>query len=611
MSNTNDFIIENGVLTKYIGPGGDVVIPDGVTAIGKGAFSRKKKLTSVTIPASVTKIGSTAFSGCDSLARVTLPEGITEIGNNGFYGCSSLTDVTLPEGVTSIRKQTFFACSSLAHITIPESVTAIGEQAFAECKSLRSVIIPKGVKRIKWGTFLSCSSLENVVIPDSVTTIEDWSFRYCSALKSVVIPEGVTSIGDGVFYGCRLEKLVLPGSVASFGNAFIPEHSEKTDISIPDISRLPAPLRINALRCFVKDGAPKDDPRFASHCKYIKTNAAKLVWQAINDKTLLSLMCAEKLITPKNAPLYVDAAQKTGNAEAIAMMLDYQANKIGAKQKESLEKRKEKEQDTITERMIARQGKADVKGLNIAVTGKLETFENRNELKSFLTKKGAKLASGLTAKVDYLIMNDSESDSAKAQKAQELGIEILTEREFNERIDRVFVIEEQELKAYCGNGGDVTIPAGVTSIGNRAFSNCSSLTSVTIPDGVTSIGIGAFSGCSSLTSVTIPEGVTSIRDYAFYGCSSLASVEIPDGVTSIGDSAFYGCSSLVNVTIPGSVTSIEWGAFLHCSSLKSVAIPDGVTSIESGVFSDCSSLKHVEIPDGVTSIGNTWRFRTA
>lgn len=207
----------------------------------------------------------------------------------------------------------------------------------------------------------------------------------------------------------------------------------------------------------------------------------------------------------------------------------------------------------------------------------------------------------------------------------------------------------------------VVIESGVTSIGNCAFSGCSSLTSVMIPDSVTRIGDKAFESCDSLTSVTIPKsvtsigiafvickklssividvenanytsingiifnknctnlllypagkkdsayevpaGVTSIGEYAFYYCSSLTSVTIPKGVTQIGECAFEGCSGLTSVTIPKGVTSINGGAFFGCSSLTSVTIPESVTSIGDYAFDGCRSLASVTIPEGVTSIG--------
>ena len=141
----------------------------------------------------------------------------------------------------------------------------------------------------------------------------------------------------------------------------------------------------------------------------------------------------------------------------------------------------------------------------------------------------------------------------------------------------------------------MTIPSGVTSIGDCVFSGCSGLTSVTIPDSVKSIGGSAFSGCSGLTSVTIPSGVTSIGDCGFSGCSGLTSVTIPDSVTSIGISAFYGCSGLTNVTIPSSVKSIGNGAFFGCGNLKSVTMPGGVSSIGDDAFG-CTALKSVRVP---------------
>jgi hypothetical protein len=116
------------------------------------------------------------------------------------------------------------------------------------------------------------------------------------------------------------------------------------------------------------------------------------------------------------------------------------------------------------------------------------------------------------------------------------------------------------------------------SIGDYAFSGCTSLASVTIPDSVTSIGEDAFAGCSSLASVTIGNGVTGIGYEAFSYCSSLASVIIGNSVTSIGYYAFEGCSSLAAVTIPDSVTTVGGNAFDNCTSLASVTFEGTIAS---------------------------------
>ena len=150
---------------------------------------------------------------------------------------------------------------------------------------------------------------------------------------------------------------------------------------------------------------------------------------------------------------------------------------------------------------------------------------------------------------------------------------------------------------------EYTIPNSVTSIGNSAFRDCSSLTSVTIPDSVTTIGEYAFCHCSSLTSITIPDSVTTIGNETFYNCDGLTSITIPDSVTEIGEGVFKYCSNLTSATIPDSVTSIGEKAFYGCSSLTSITIPDSVTTIGNYAFYYCSSLTSVTIPDSVTMIG--------
>lgn len=153
-----------------------------------------------------------------------------------------------------------------------------------------------------------------------------------------------------------------------------------------------------------------------------------------------------------------------------------------------------------------------------------------------------------------------------------------------------FVIQENILLKYISDDFCVTIPDGVTSIGDFAFCDCGKLTSVNIPDSVTSIGGYAFQDCSSLTSVTIPDSVTSIGYRAFDGCYNLTSVTIPDSVTEIGDSAFSFCYGLTSITVPDSVTSIGNGAFKYCSGLTRITIPDSVTSIGHRAFSGCGFI---------------------
>ena len=138
--------------------------------------------------------------------------------------------------------------------------------------------------------------------------------------------------------------------------------------------------------------------------------------------------------------------------------------------------------------------------------------------------------------------------------------------------------------------GAVTIPDGVTCIGEYAFYLCKTMTEVQIPASVASIAGGAFSGCWELQSVTIPDGVTAVEDGAFTRCYAMTSVKIPNSVTSIGASSFLSCTSLKSVSLPDSVTSIGITAFEDCTALESITIPAGVTDIGQSAFANCKKL---------------------
>lgn len=159
---------------------------------------------------------------------------------------------------------------------------------------------------------------------------------------------------------------------------------------------------------------------------------------------------------------------------------------------------------------------------------------------------------------------------------------------------------------YCYSLESITIPESVTSIGSDAFIYCYGLRSVTFGENsqLTSIGDGAFNWCESLESITIPDSVTSIGDVAFCCCAKLTSITIPDGVKSIGNYAFAGCSALESITIPGSVLSIGDSAFAECTALESITIPDSVLSIGYSAFEGCTALKNITIPGSVLSIGD-------
>ena len=93
-----------------------IILPNGMTTIGKNVFNTYPNLQTVVIPESVTSICNGAFNGCSKLTSITIPESVTSIGERAFQNCYGLTSITIPDSVTSIGESAFYRCSSLATI---------------------------------------------------------------------------------------------------------------------------------------------------------------------------------------------------------------------------------------------------------------------------------------------------------------------------------------------------------------------------------------------------------------------------------------------------------------------------------------------------------------
>lgn len=209
-----------------------VVIEDGVTSIGKYAFSHCSGLKSVTlsenltgieeftfyectsltnikIPSKVTSLGESCFGLCTSLSSVELTDGLISIGENAFWQCHSLRDISIPQTVTTIERDAFWDCPSLTSVTIPSNVTNLGNSVFRDCVGLVSATFEERVAAISYGTFENCRKLANVSIPSSVTTIGYAAFGLCSSLTSITIPSGAKNIDDIPFYFCENLKEII------------------------------------------------------------------------------------------------------------------------------------------------------------------------------------------------------------------------------------------------------------------------------------------------------------------------------------------------------------------------------------------------------------------
>ena len=550
----NDFDMADGVITEYNGSGGDVVIPDGVTAIGSYAFCGCSSLTSITIPNSVTWIGGYAFSGCSSLTSMTIPNSVTSIGNGAFADCSSLTSVTLPSSITEINKELFDDCISLKSITIPDSVTSIGEDAFYNCSNLTSIAISNAVTSIGKYAFYNCSSLTSITIPNAVTWIGNMAFGHCSSLTSITIPNAVTWIGNMAFYDCSsLTSFKVSDNNQKFSsmNGVLFDKSKKTLVAYPagKSGSLTIPNSVISIVSYA-----------FGYCSSLTSITIPNSVTSIGSYSFDGCSSLTSIIIPNSvSSISEDTFRDCSSLTSITIPNSVTSIGNGAFY-----------------------GCSNLTSITIpnSVTGiDNHVFQDCRSLTSIT------IPNSVTSIGSYSFYGCSSLTSITIPNS-------------------VTSIGEEAFRG-CRSLTSITIPNTVTSIEPWTFYGCSSLTSITIPNSVTSIGERAFRGCYSLNDIIVSEGnkqfesvngvlLNKTKDQIILcPVGKRGNFTIPDFVTSIGKYAFYDCSRLTSIIIPSSVTSIGKGAFFECSHIEYIKLPKSLTTIGEDAFAYCYDLEDI------------------
>ena len=544
-------------------------------------------------------------------------------GDNVTYSLDTETGVLTISGTGEMkgyynRNSPFLENSNIKSVIIGNSVTSIGYGAFYGCTSLTSVTIGNSVTSIGDLAFYNCTSLTNITIPNSVTSIGWSAFYNCTSLTSVTIPDSVTSIGDGAFEGCSsLTSVTIGNSVTSISGSAFENCKSLTSVTIPN----------NVTN--IGNSAFEDCKSLTSIT--IPNSVTNIGDYAFEDCYFTS----ENFVNNSDVELDDSSKPTIVNTDAGGFCI--------------------KDNELVNMRPAYAIGEVTIP--NSVISFGYSAFDSCESLISVtipnsVTRIDDRTFSSCTSLTSIEVSgnnkNYSSIDGVLFNKDKSWLITYPAGKADSEYAipNSVTSIGDSAFE-NCTSLTSVTIPDSVTSIGSGAFENCTSLKSIevsennknyasidgvlfnkdkselvtypagktdseyVIPNSVTSIGYSAFENCTSLTSVTIPGSVTSIDYSAFENCTSLTSVTIPNDVTSIGYGVFQGCTSLTSVTIPNSVTSIDSSAFSSCTSLIGITIPNSVTSIGYGVFQDCTSLSSVTIPNSVTSIGDSAFYNTA
>lgn len=248
LEDDDGMIVIGGTLWNYEGPGGDVVIPDGVTSLSPSVFRegevwswkihddieyrKEGSLKSIALPSTMKVINRHAFAGCKALTTIDIPDGVEMIGAGAFSDCVALNSASIAKSVVILESKAFSGCEHLSKIDMTEGIKTIGDMAFCNCKALKTISIPSSVESIGKSAFQDCEVLtEFIVSPKNkkysaqdgmlISRKRD-ELIYCPAGKKLTeytIPDNISVIAGHAFSDCKsLKKIVIPATVSKIGD---------------------------------------------------------------------------------------------------------------------------------------------------------------------------------------------------------------------------------------------------------------------------------------------------------------------------------------------------------------------------------------------------------
>ena len=512
------------------------------------AFMFNQIIQTVNLPDTIKNIGTYSFYD-SSLSEITLPEGLTSIGDSAFENCDGLTRITLPDSLTSIGARAFHYCTSLTSITLPEGLTSIGDDTFSYCRSLTSIDLPEGLISIEGLAFEGCGSLTSITLPSSLTSIGYRVFNLCYALAEVYNYSSLNlTIGSGT-----------NGEVANHAKVVynLSDGEDKPATRIQTIDNMQYYVYEDDFIALLPTSRKNItsvtlDSRTTEINQYAFSNCASLITVDLSNCTSLTSI-GERAFQSCSSLKTVDLSNCT-SLTSIGSSAFYNCS-----------------------------------NLTPSITDDGVKYLGGEQNQYLVLWDGTGITnSSYTVNPDCKIICPSAFSGCDVLTSITLpeGLTSIEENAFSGCSNLQPSITDQGVK-YLGSeqnpylvlwdGTDITsssytVKPDCRIIYYSAFRNCTSLTSITLPEGLTSVGEYAFYNCAGLTSITLPEGLTSIGEYAFSNCDKLTSITLPEGLTSIGDRAFEYCDGLTSITLPSSLTSIGDYAFNGCSKLTEVII---------------------------------------